>query len=297
MFKSIKNVAIGAALLTAASSAFAGQVFTISTALNTDDSLSPTTFQANALSGNYIERVTFNTDGSFSASIFLPLDTATLDGVVVQAPQSGGLGLGGVGFPGYKIYSLIDFTGTLALNSAGNFVAAGFAGALSVVFDEVGDSLPAATSTLSGMDNPGLAAGTSPTLLAAGTGTGSDDIVLATANVAGGGAILGANSAGFDLSVDAFDLTTAGSQFFVAPNPFFLELLSTGDLGRSNATGTNTPVSVQFQEAAALAASGTQNSVFVSLTATATFIPEPSSIAFIGLGLLGAGFMSRRRKA
>lgn len=131
-------------------------------------------------------------------------------------------------------------------------------------------------------DNIFTASGTA----ANGTGTeasvvdvGGDDILIGSGSLVRGvaafntvgGAALNANT--------TFSLTNAGKLYFTAPNPFFNMSFN----GFNNPTG-----------GAVINADGT---IAINAGGVTTFdVPEPTSVALLGLGLLGLAARRRRQK-
>ena len=104
----------------------------------------------------------------------------------------------------------------------------------------------------------------------------TDDIFL------GGSSSLGRNSlvflpgnrgGVFDFMFYKFELTTEGHEYFVSPQPFYSYVNVDGDFDN-------------------FAFEGTQR---VTGDVSAVFVPEPSTLAVLGLGLLGLGATSRRK--
>ena len=125
-------------------------------------------------------------------------------------------------------------------------------------------------------------AGTAPSVTPAGTATvlGSGSLI----NIPGLQNVVQGNDgsgAAFNTST-AFGLTTAGENFFVAPNPFYDAAFEsiTNDAGGFTMTEDD-------------------NGAVIQGAGTATFIasvPEPTTLALLGFGLLGFGAASTRRR-
>lgn len=110
-------------------------------------------------------------------------------------------------------------------------------------------------------------------------GNDGDDFMLASAsNLTSGTGVLVAGVGGFfDLIFDDFTLTLDGVDYFIDPSPFSLVVNVDGDFDGF------TPAGNQFIE-------GDVSAVFLE-------VPEPTSLALVGLALAGLGFAGSRRKS
>ena len=217
-------------------------------------------FVADKITGNYVERVTFNSGGTFDVSIkwnagsFVAMDgTSTLFGGGAL-----GTGLGNT----YGIYAFFQGSGTFA----GGVFTLG-SGALNMYID------PSLNTTFTA-----AGAQSSTAMWGVTGGTGSDDLLLATGSaVAGSGSVscnVGNNCGSFG-QVTTFNLTSTGSSYFTAPHPFYMLSLQSGQFNGFTPSGT-------------LTLDGSLDVIFAN-------VPEPGSIALVGLALVGLGFASRRK--
>lgn len=256
------SVLLASAAMTASAS---GLPFTIDTSVDPDtpaNTLFPTIvsqFTADEINGNYVEGILVTSPTTFTASIVL-----NFTGFTGLSNQITGLALN------YGMYAVIDVTGSITPNQFNTFDLGGFAGDISVYADWNNDSATV---------NPTFTAVAG--VVSSAVANSVDDVLLGTAATLGGSTNVGAGSSSFALSSNTFMLTPAGEAVFVAPRPFYMELFSDGNL-------SDLFTEVDFSGAV----SGLQQ---FDAQADIIFVPEPSTIAFLGLGLLGLGAASRRK--
>ncbi len=265
-FTKLMVAAAVAVLASAASAAPTYPTFTVDTsALGGGGTLG--TFNANDISGQYHEQLTFTSASTFTVSLdftaqgFNYDDTNAALSTSLTAHQTG---LGS----NYGVLALLNATGTYTTSGGTTHFSLDPGGSLSVVYDAganasfVAPAAPGGAFTINGNGD------TLTTLANGSTITGNGSVGCTAPNLCGA---FGQQT--------SFDLTAAGSSFFVGPNPFYNMSLQSGQVeGFPVVAGTT------------VTSSGTLNAVFTSA------VPEPAPMAMMGLGLLGFMAVRQRRR-
>lgn len=230
------------------------------------------TFTADKVTGNYVEVISFN-GGTFTASLLWNAGQFVAnDGRTPVASQ-----LGGSSPNQYGLYALYQANGTFATvggRTTFNFTQG--TGTLNVFLDPNSNTAfgqppngATAWSVSNNADDFQIASGI-PT-----SGQGTLDPTLSTCTGGGGGGI---NCGSFG-ATSTWSLTAAGAAYLTTPNPFFNVSFQSGQLNNFMPSGTQV-------------INGSLDVIFGS-----TAVPEPASIALIGLGLMGLGLSRRRKQA
>jgi hypothetical protein len=233
----------------------------------------PNTVNADKITGNYVEVITFNgptTGGTFNVSLrWNAGQFVSNDGTTPVNSQ-----LGGTTGNQYGLYALYQGNGTFTGNGTQTTFNFTPGGSLRLFTDPNSDTTFTAPTNGSNPFTTGNAG--DDTLIATGvptSGQGRLDPTLSTCGTTGGSGI---NCGSFGTS-SSFAVNAAGSAYFASPTPFYSLSFQSGQLNNFTPVGTQT-------------INGSLDVIF-----GANAVPEPASVALIGLGLAGL-VLSRRRK-
>jgi hypothetical protein len=243
----------------------------------------PNILTADKITGNYVEVISFaGTPASGTFDVSLRWNAGQF--VANDGEDTVGSQLGGIAAQtsNYGLYALYTGSGVYNLNGQETVFTFTSGGSLMLYSDANRDTTyneptngALGFSTNNNSDDRLLAEGI-PT-----DGEGNLDPTLSTcpalsAPANQGPATKGINCGSFGAS-STFVLTADGSNYFIAPSPFYQLSFQSGQLNNFTPTGTQV-------------INGSLDVIFGS-----NEVPEPASVALIGLGLVGLA-MSRRRK-
>jgi len=224
------------------------------------------------ITGNYNEVISFGAGNAFTVSLMWQAGQYlnNCNTACTLVPNQ----LGAVTPNQYGLYALYQSSGTFSTSGGvTTFTDTPGSGSIHVFIDPNSDTTftaPASGSlpwmTASAGDDYNIANGTPL------GGTGTLNPTLPTCTPGGG-----INCGSFGTTT-SFALTAQGSQYFTLPIPFYNVSFQSGQLNNFTTSGTQT-------------INGSLDVAFQPIS-----VPEPASLALLGIGLFGAGIVRRRSR-